>query len=225
MVKPIVILPAVNVDSFHEVESRLRVVEDMLKGQRASAHWAHIDVSDGSASSVTRWHNPKDLRHLHTSLNLELHLMEHMTLARLKEWRDHHVRRMYVHPELCDNLPSLIAYARDERIELGLALFRRSTLALITPYLKECAGILVLTVTPGMSGEDIDMHMLNEVQKIRELSSTIPITLDGGVRIGVAHDAVRHGATRLVAASALFGQADPKTAYERLLHDAESARE
>ena len=223
MVKKTLVLPAINADSFQEIVTRLRVIEELVKGHPASAHWAHIDVADGSASEIKRWHDPKDLHHVKSSLNLELHLMERVTLARLKEWRDQHVRRIYVHPELCDDIPALIAYAHEERFELGLALFRTSQLSTITPYITTCAGVLVLAVTPGMSGEDIDMSTLERIQKIRELSRTLPITLDGGVRIGIAHDAIRHGATRLVAASAIFNQSDPTSAYERLLHDAESA--
>lgn len=220
-----IILPAINTNTFAELESKIRIVEGLVAGHPAYAHWAHIDVSDGSASSISRWHEPKDLVKLHTTLKLELHLMERVSIQRLHEWHDHNVSRIFVHPELVDDLPALFAYSREVRMELGLALFRNSDISVVSQFMKECAGILILAVTPGMSGEEMDLETLTRIQKIRALNSNIPITIDGGVRVGVAQDAIRHGATRVVASSAIFQQLNPKDAYERLHKDAESGRE
>jgi len=222
-VSQILVLPAINADTFKEIESKIRIAEDILKYESASRHWVHIDVADGSASPVVRWHSPSDLHHLSTTLNIELHLMERVDKKRFLAWCDHHVRRMYVHAELVDDLPELFVLARERRVDVGLALFRDTDIKTIEPYLKTITGVLLLAVTPGMSGEEVDLRILERIRRVREMHGRIHITLDGGVRVGVAHDAVAKGATRLVAASAIFAQDDPKQAYGHIVHDAESA--
>lgn len=223
MVKHILILPAINANTFEEIEKKIRVAEDILKYEPSFRHWVHIDVADGSASAVKRWHNPKDLHHLSSTLNVELHLMEQVDKKRFLAWCDHHVRRIFVHAELVENMTELIALARERRVELGLAVFRDTDMAIIEPYLAQVTGILLLSVTPGMSGEGIDLTVLERIRKVREVNSRMHITLDGGVRVGIARSAVEKGATRLVAASAIFATSNPKESYEHLVHDAESA--
>ena len=149
--------------------------------------------------------------------------MERVDKKRFLAWCDHHVRRIYVHAELVDNLPELFALARERRVDLGLALFRDTNITTIRPHLKTITGVLLLAVTPGMSGEEVDLGTLERIRKVREMHSRLHITLDGGVRVGVARSAVEKGATRLVAASAIFAMHNPKEAYEYLVHDAESA--
>lgn len=201
----------------------MRVLEDVLKYEPAPRTWAHLDVADGSASSVMRWHHPNDLHHLDTTLNLELHLMEHVDEARFLAWCNHHVRRIYVHLEFIESWPKLFALARERRVQLGLALFRETPIETVLPYLQEAAGVLLLAVTPGMSGEEIDLSMLERVRQLRAAHAHIPITLDGGVRVGIAQQAIRAGATRLIAGSAIFTSPNPQDAYQRLVHDAENA--
>lgn len=223
MVKHILILPAINANTFTEIESKIRIAENILKYEPAPRHWVHIDVADGSASSIVRWHNPSDLHHLNTTLNVELHLMERVDTKRFLAWCDHHVRRVYVHAELVDNMQELIVLARERRVALGLAVFRDTDITTIEPYVHMMSGVLFLAVTPGMSGEEVDLGVLERIRKVREMHSQLPITLDGGVRVGIARSAVEKGATRLVAASAIFATNNPKEAHAHLVHDAESA--
>ncbi|HEY4497206.1 MAG TPA: hypothetical protein VJC20_00385, partial [Candidatus Paceibacterota bacterium] len=62
------IIPSINIDSFKELEQKVRLVEPYVA-------WAHIDVSDGVFTKHVSWHDPKELVGFKTSIRLEIHLM------------------------------------------------------------------------------------------------------------------------------------------------------
>lgn len=94
--------------------------------------------------------------------------------------------------------------------------------------LEHCKGefeeILVMTVHPGKSGQTYIHEMGSKITQLREKYPDIIIEVDGGVNENTIAHAVRAGANRLAAASALFEHKDTKAAFEKLEKIANDAR-
>ncbi len=77
-----------------------------------------------------------------------------------------------------------------------------------------------MSVNPGFSGQAFIPESPAKVRAVRQLldqsGSTASVEIDGGIQPENAASVVQAGADILVAASAIFGSADPAAATRRL---------
>jgi ribulose-phosphate 3-epimerase len=123
-----------------------------------------------------------------------------------------------VHYEVCDDLPGVIAKARDLDLGIGVA-FNPET---EPDPVAEAAGELVdlmlcMSIHPGYSGQPFMPESLQRVRRLRELlPDEVFIQVDGGVGPSNVGDLREAGATLLVAGTSVFGQDDIAAAYQSL---------
>ena len=77
-------------------------------------------------------------------------------------------------------------------------------------------------VHPGSQGQEFVPAVLDKVRQLRQLSKSVIISVDGGVKVGLAHKLVEAGADILVAGSAILKSEDEEQAIEALRHDIET---
>jgi len=127
-----------------------------------------------------------------------------------------------VHFEVTENLPGVVALAREHGLEVGMAFNPDTPVEDAARVAREAEVdvVLCMSVFPGYSGQ---AFIPESVQRVRELRSLVPesmhVQVDGGVgpqNIRELHDA---GATLFVAATAIFGREDLPRAYRRLVQD------
>ena len=77
-----------------------------------------------------------------------------------------------------------------------------------------------MSVEPGFGGQAFIPTTLQKIaklhQKIQEIDNSPEISVDGGVTVDIGPDAVREGATILVAGTAIFKSQHPKAVIEKL---------
>jgi ribulose-phosphate 3-epimerase len=125
-----------------------------------------------------------------------------------------------VHVEACDDLPSVVRTAREQKLQVGLA-FKPQTAVGDAALAAVDAGIdmvLCMSIEPGYSGQDFMPDAVGRIQDLRrQLPERTPIQVDGGIgpeNVRLVHDA---GASLLVAGSAIFGPEDVSQAYRALV--------
>jgi ribulose-phosphate 3-epimerase len=123
-----------------------------------------------------------------------------------------------VHYEVCDDLPGVIAQARELGLAAGVA-FNPET---EPEDVAEAAGdlvdlVLCMSIHPGYSGQPFMPESIPRVRRLRELlPEGVHVQVDGGVGPDNVPQLVEAGANLLVAGSSVFGQGDIAEAYRGL---------
>jgi ribulose-phosphate 3-epimerase len=123
-----------------------------------------------------------------------------------------------VHYEVCDDLPGVIAQARELGLGAGVA-FNPET---EPEDVAEAAGelvdlVLCMSIHPGYSGQPFMPASIPRVRRLRELlPEGVHVQVDGGVGPDNVPQLVEAGANLLVAGSSVFGREDIAEAYRGL---------
>jgi len=196
-------------------------VEELL---RADVRVFHFDVGDGHfVPPITA--GPVVLESIAPIVHdaggvLDCHLMVEAPERHLAQFREAGADSVTVHVEACRDLLAVVALAREQGLQIGLALNPETSVEEAARAAIEAGVDLVLcmSVHPGYSGQAFIPESVERVRRLRELlPEHVLAQVDGGVgadNIRVLHDA---GARLFVAASAIFGQEDPSRAYRELV--------
>jgi ribulose-phosphate 3-epimerase len=94
----------------------------------------------------------------------------------------------------------------------GLTLRPKTPVSEILPYLELVDILLVMTVEPGLGGQDLLPEMLPRIEllarRLRQISDELILVADGGLNESTIASAVSAGAQVIVAGSAVFGAPD-----------------
>ena len=203
MSNPLVVAPSILSADF------LRLGQEVEAITRGGADWIHLDMMDGHFVPNLSF-GPVVCRGLASqSLPLDVHLMVERPEDYFEELRALKAHSVCVHVEACTHLERALAHVKSHGMLAGVAL-NPSTDPEFLPYLAQVVDVvLVMTVNPGFSGQKFLEPMLPKIRRVRELlGPRVRITVDGGVGPQTSRLAREAGADTLVAASAIFGQAD-----------------
>jgi len=217
------IIPAVNVETFDEVEKKIRLVEPY-------ARWIHLDVADGSFTPNIIWHNPNDLKGFKTPLLIELHLMVRNPEWFIDDWIEAGAKRIIIHADAPHDFDAIKRKCDAAGVLLTLSITPESSWTILIPFLKrQIVSLQVLSVHPGLSGQTFIEgggegssyleSSYEKIKRLREQSTSCDIEVDGGVKIGIAKKCREAGATLFAIASAIYGAPDIAKAIEELKKD------
>lgn len=195
------IIPAINSETFEEVRNKIRKVEPYVK-------WAHIDIADGTFTPNTLWHNSLDLVGFQTNLSLEIHMMENDPEERIDHWFLPPVKRIIVHWETVHDMDYIIEECHKEKIEVGIAIADQTSWTKLKPYIDKVDMFQVLCVPAGRAGQEFHAHNLVKIKHLRKICPHCIIEVDGGINLETAKEAVKAGASLLVAGKYIFDSSD-----------------
>ena len=122
------------------------------------------------------------------------------------------------HVEAVGDVRATVDAAREHGLEVGVAFNPETDPESVAEYGEAVDLVLCMSINPGYSGQPFQEATYDRVRRLRAaLPDAVLIQVDGGVNvqnIGPLHDA---GARLLVAASSIFGDEEPPSAYRRLL--------
>jgi ribulose-phosphate 3-epimerase len=123
-----------------------------------------------------------------------------------------------VHYEVCDDLPGVIAQARDLGLGAGVAFNPETEPEAVVEAAGELVDLMLcMSIHPGYSGQEFLPDSLWRIRRLRkELPSSLFVQVDGGITAENAADVRKMGADLIVAGSAIFGMEDLPRAYRRL---------
>jgi ribulose-phosphate 3-epimerase len=185
-----------------------RLGDEVVDLERAGADRLQWDVMDGHfVPRLTHGADPvRSVRPL-TSLPFEVHLMVEGPERLWPAFAEAGADILIVHAETTRHLHRLLSEIRAAGKATGVALNPSTPVEAIRHVIELVDLLLVMTVNPGWGGQAFIPAMLDKVAEARSLldraDSPADLEVDGGVTEAVAADLVRHGATVLVAGSAV----------------------
>jgi ribulose-phosphate 3-epimerase len=200
--------------------SRLGEQIETLMG--AGARVFHFDVGDGHfVEPITI--GPIVLRSISPLVHslggvLDCHLMVEAPERHFRAIAEAGGDSVTVHFEACDDLPAVIAHARELDLQAGLAFNPETAPADAAAAADGVDLVLCMSIHPGYSGQQF---MPEAIPRVAELRALLPegvhVQVDGGVgpeNVGALREA---GANLLVAGTSIFGREDLTRAYRRLV--------
>lgn len=174
----------------------------------------HIDVMDGKFVPQTTWAPPERMREIIGDLPFEAHLMVADPDAAVPFWFLNGAERVIFHAEAETDHVRICHDAGDRCLDLSLAINPPTDLAEHTATLDDLQHVMVMGVTPGMSGQPFQPVAFDKIRALKKAKPTVRIAIDGGVKPSNAAALAAAGVDVIIAGSALTDQDDPAAALE-----------
>jgi ribulose-phosphate 3-epimerase len=202
------------------------LAEDIARVEAAGADQLHVDVMDGRfVPNLTIGPVVVEAIRKRTRLPLDVHLM----IVEPERYVPDFVRAgadlVTVHAEACPHLQRTLAQIRELNAKAGVAL-NPSTHPSALEYVSDDLDlVLVMSVNPGFGGQRFIPSALAKVRQVRTLlgARAVELSVDGGVKVDHVGPLVAHGASTLVAGSAIFDAAEPGAVIRQMRRAAESS--
>ena len=120
-------------------------------------------------------------------------------------------------------LDGTIDAIRSKGRRVGVAI-NPDTEAEVLDFLDRVDMVLAMTVWPGFGGQKFIETVVPKIRKLRKMSSTIDIEVDGGLNPETVGAATAAGADVIVAGTATFRSDDPAARIRELREKGEAAR-
>jgi len=188
------IIPTILVDDFKEVKEKINAVAK-------DVDWVQIDVMDGVFVNNETWphfvvpgiakrgrkyrQEIEKLKKIKGKTKIEVHLMVEEPEKEIDDWLKV-ADRIIIHFESKITNRDLGVKKIAEKIhkkkkELGLALNPETHYAAATPFLNDLDLVLLMSVQPGWSGQEMKAWVLEKAEALRKIWPKGNIEIDGGV--------------------------------------------
>jgi ribulose-phosphate 3-epimerase len=200
--------------------------DDIARVEAAGADQLHVDVMDGRfVPNLTIGPVVVAAIRKRTRLPLDVHLMIVEPERWLAEFVGAGADAVTVHVEACPHLQRTLAQIRELGARAGAALNPSTPPSTLQYVLDDLDLVLVMSVNPGFGGQRFIPSAYPKVRAVRTMlgSRPVDVSVDGGVKLDHARPLAEHGASVLVAGSAIFEAADPGAMVKRLRTAAETS--
>lgn len=187
--------------------------------------WVHVDVMDGVFVPNITIGMPvvKALRRV-TKLPLDVHLMMQQPIRYVEQFVKAGADWLTIHIEADTEENTLAALERIRALgcKAAISLKPATPAEAAIPYLEKCDMILVMTVEPGLGGQEFMMDMMPKLKKLRQMLDQVNpgciLEVDGGINTVTQKTAKENGAEVLVTGSAYFTAPD-RGAFVRIVQE------
>ncbi len=205
------VIPAILVKNRSELFRRISLVRGLVDE-------IQIDVMDGEfvPNKTVGLEDLVLMPGLQGDIHYEFHWMVKDPIKWIEKISGPHMHLVHVETITESSLPKILLAVKKSGGRFGIAINPDTPMEKLLPFASKAKRILVMTVRPGFSGQKYMYEMERKVRKLRELFPKLDIEVDGGVNIETISHAYASGANLLVAASAIYENADIKSAIESL---------
>jgi len=192
---------------------------DIARVEAGGADQLHVDVMDGRfVPTITIGPLVVAAIRKRTRLPLDVHLMIVEPERYVAEFVAAGADMVTVHVEACTHLQRTLAHIRELGARAGVALNPSTPPSALEYVLDDLDLVLVMSVNPGFGGQSFIPSAHRKIRELRKLLGARPVdvSVDGGVKAGLAKSLAEDGASTLVAGSAVFGAADPAAAVRAI---------
>lgn len=186
-----------------------RLGEQVAEATKAGADYIHVDAMDGKfVPNLTMGPLVVEGIRPWTHLPLDVHLMVQDPEPLLPAFVKAGANLLTVHVEACTHLHRTLDRIKELGVKAGVALNPSTPIGVLEETLPYLDLVLVMTVNPGFPAQSFIREMTGKITRIRQLLDDrglkVELEVDGGINSATAPEAVKAGATILVAGSAVF---------------------
>ncbi len=206
------IIPVINCPDRACVEKTIAIARNFL----GSDDWVHIDVTDGVFSKHATFSDPAAWNDMEIPFNFEVHLMVSHPEDYIAPWLAAEVNRIIVHVESItpESSRDILKACSEKGVKVMLALNPNTPIRELEPYINSFSEFLVLSVSPGPGGQEFNSSVVDKIKILKH--EGVIIEVDGGMNAETALLVKNAGADIIASGSYIFGNVDPKKAYEEL---------
>src|SRR5256712_10698009 len=201
------------------------LAEEIAKVEAAGADQLHIDIMDGRfVPNISMGFPILDAIRKRTRLPLDLHLMIVEPEKYLPEFAARGADMLTVHVEACPHLQRTLVSIRElsgkrgAPVKAGAAL-NPATSPTAPDYVTDDLHLgLPMSVNPGFGGQKLIPTVYPKIRQVRTLlgKRAVDVSIDGGVKLEHCRPLAEHGASILVAGSAVFEARDPAAVVKEM---------
>lgn len=160
--------------------------KEMIKTlNNTNISYIHMDVMDGQFVPQRTLPYPelKELSSISTK-KLDIHLMMNSPEEYIDNIKDlDNIENITIHLEIEKNIKEILSKIKSLEFKRGLSIKPNTDINKLVPYLDDIDLILVMTVEPGLGGQQFLESSTKRLKEIKELIGTRDILLevDGGI--------------------------------------------
>jgi ribulose-phosphate 3-epimerase len=210
------VAPSILSADFSRLGSQVAEVMD------AGARVIHVDVMDGHfVPPITI--GPLIVSALADQVHgagglLDVHLMIESPERQVAEFAKAGADSITFHAEATPHIDYAIAHVHEAGCGAGVSITPSTPVDVLAEVAEQLDLALCMSVNPGWGGQAFLPGSPAKLERLRHVvADTGVVEVDGGVDAETAPAVVRAGATLLVAGSAIFGEADPGSAFRAIL--------
>ena len=195
--------PSILSADFGHLADQIHELED------AGADWIHIDVMDGHfVPNITMGPFIVETCRRITSLPIDVHLMIEQPEKYLVAFMESGATIETVHVETCPHLYRTLESIQEIGCQAGVTLNPATPAVSLSNVIELVDLVLVMTVSPGFSGQSYLPSMTKKVREVRAMlqaaGSHAWLEVDGGITPETIQEVLEAGATAVVAATSIF---------------------
>lgn len=173
--------------SFLNVQKK-NILWVISKLDKTDVDFIHVDVMDGKyvRGKANLYSDIKDIGS-YTRKRLDIHFMVNKPLKMIDDYALLNVFCMTFHMNIKNDLDDVINRCHAYGIKVGIAVNPEDDLELVYPYLNKIDLVLIMSVHPGLPGQEFIKEVIPKIKalrkKIKEEKLNILISVDGGVNL------------------------------------------
>lgn len=159
---------------------------DLKKLNETDVDFIHVDVMDGKF--VKKKTMPfREMRNIYkyTDKRLDVHLMVKNPDKYIPLYAELNTEYITIHVEIGQDIDKMIKLIKKYGIKAGLAISPNTPVSDLVPYLPIIDLILVMSVEPGLGGQEFISSTKEKLKEVRtllkEYKKSVVINVDGGV--------------------------------------------
>jgi ribulose-phosphate 3-epimerase len=155
--------------------------------------YIHVDVMDGKyVKNKTMPFSELSTISYYTRKRLDVHLMVMKPLKLIDDFATLNVEYLTFHINIKDDLEKIFKKCHQYGIKIGLAINPNDDVEIVYDYLDKIDLVLIMSVEPGLPGQEFIPESINKVKKLRQeinkRNLKTLISVDGGVNFMNAKD-------------------------------------
>ena len=149
-------------------------ISDTIKLNNTSCDYLHIDVMDGKFVPEVHF-TIDEIKNIIFKSNkkIDIHLMVEDPVLYIKELVNYNIDYITIHYEINKNIDSIIDLIKKNNIGVGLSIKPNTDVSLIKDYLDKIDLVLIMSVEPGLGGQNLIESSLDKVRELNLLGSVI----------------------------------------------------
>jgi ribulose-phosphate 3-epimerase len=196
------IIPTILEKSFDEIKRKISLVD-------GEAELIQIDVADGKLTKGSTFLDTAKLSETRSKSGLEIHLMVSNPLDYVKT-KIGDVISICSQVETGETTERFIENSRMLNYRVGISVNPETEIESFEKYVDKVDFVQFLMVAPGAQGQKMLLAVLDKIKKFTVKYPSVPIQVDGGVKVVNIRDLLQRGINNVVIGSEIFNSKDPR---------------